>query len=85
MAKEMDARSTQTTMNPTLSGRGSAAEGGMLSEGEGFPVGTRYQVILNQRGRKLGGRNEGADLGRPDSNPSMVKTIGQNTRNTGRI
>lgn len=85
MAKEMDARSTKTEMDPTLAGKGKMAEGGMLSEGEGFPVGTRYNVVLNMRGRKLGGRNEGLDLGRPDANPSMVKTIGQSTRNTGRI
>jgi hypothetical protein len=85
MAKENDARSTKTTMEITLPGGGKMAEGGMLSEGEGMPVGTRYTAILNQRGRKLGGRNEGLDLSRPSANPGMVTTVGQGVRKTGRI
>jgi hypothetical protein len=85
MANGQDGRAAKTMENITLPGGGSVAEKGRMSEGEGFPVGTRYNAILHQRERKLGGRNEGMDLGQPSANPSVLPSVDQGSRKTGRL
>jgi hypothetical protein len=78
-----NSKSTKKAIDATLPGIGKVAEGGMPSEGEGVPAGSRYTTTIVERDNKSNNRNMGPE--RPSANPGMVPTITQGVRKTGRV
>ncbi len=77
-----NSRMQKHTHDATLPGRGSPAQSGMASEGEGGGVGTKYSAVLVERPNKSLNRNAGPE--RPSANPGTIPMVTQGSRKTGR-
>ena len=76
-------RSSTKTLDVTLPGGASGAEGGDPTEGEMNVVGSSYRAIITERENKSLNRNAGPT--RPSANPGMIPMVRQSQRKTGRV
>lgn len=83
MDNKYQSRSTKKETDATLPGVGKVAEGGAPTIGENVGAGSRYSATLREHPNQSLNRNAGPE--RPDANPSVVPTLTQAARKTGRV
>jgi len=77
-------RNTVKRKEASSPGKRSASARGQISQGEGFPTGSRYVTVLNERENKSIQRNNAAQ-GRPSANTGMISNVGMGARKTGKV
>ena len=76
-------RNTVSRVDVTRGGNSAGLSGDSMTDGEGFPPGVRFSMIINERANKSLNRNSGPE--RSSANNGTIASVSMADRKTGRI